>query len=461
MSPIGKIGERSSGPIGCPVPGLSGGGGIDGRSAATLYQRRGIASSSRRYRRWAIGTPLSLSSTARPYSRARGRCDPRATRRGPGSPDGRPGVRPGPTPPARGGPRRPARAGSQSVNVEPVPTSLSTVTRPPSSAARRRTIESPRPEPPDGAVAAGLDAVEPVEDERQVLRRDAAPGVADRDPALAGRAAGSPGGWCRRGRSPRSRWRSGWSGSSPRAPGRRPPRATPRGRCSETPLTWASTSSRATASRPAAARSTGSERDRRVQVEPGELLQVAHQLAQACRLRADERGRLGAVLRAAGGAVLQRLGEALDGGDRGAQLVGDVGEELALAHVGRLEPRGHPVEGLRQAPELVVALGGADVEAPLGDGLGAVGQRRRPIAAGARRRRRPASRSGRRCRPRPRRPARRRPSRRRARRRGRAARAAPPRAPRRRGGRGLELRDGDVPVDGLARDASPPDGRRR
>ena len=34
---MGKSGARSSGPTGWPVPGWSGGGGSDGRSAATLY----------------------------------------------------------------------------------------------------------------------------------------------------------------------------------------------------------------------------------------------------------------------------------------------------------------------------------------------------------------------------------------------------------------------------------------
>ena len=47
MSAIGKSGARSSGPIGWWVPGWSGGGGATGRSAAMLYQARGIRDSSR------------------------------------------------------------------------------------------------------------------------------------------------------------------------------------------------------------------------------------------------------------------------------------------------------------------------------------------------------------------------------------------------------------------------------
>ena len=43
----GKIGERSSGPAGCRVPGCSGGAGGAGRSGTMLYQALGILSSSR------------------------------------------------------------------------------------------------------------------------------------------------------------------------------------------------------------------------------------------------------------------------------------------------------------------------------------------------------------------------------------------------------------------------------
>jgi hypothetical protein len=49
ISAIGKIGVRSAGPIGWPVPGCNGGGGGFGRSAAMLYQAFGMRSSGRRY----------------------------------------------------------------------------------------------------------------------------------------------------------------------------------------------------------------------------------------------------------------------------------------------------------------------------------------------------------------------------------------------------------------------------
>src|SRR5215471_17814807 len=49
MSAIGKMACRSWGPIGCPVPGCSGGGGGAGRSAAMLYQFLGSRCSSSTY----------------------------------------------------------------------------------------------------------------------------------------------------------------------------------------------------------------------------------------------------------------------------------------------------------------------------------------------------------------------------------------------------------------------------
>src|SRR5215216_840194 len=45
ISPIGKIGVRSSGPAGCPVPGCSGGSGSPGRSGSRLTQCVGVCSS--------------------------------------------------------------------------------------------------------------------------------------------------------------------------------------------------------------------------------------------------------------------------------------------------------------------------------------------------------------------------------------------------------------------------------
>ena len=49
ISPIGKIGARSSGPAGCIVPGWSGGRGSPGRSGSRLTQWVGISASGSRY----------------------------------------------------------------------------------------------------------------------------------------------------------------------------------------------------------------------------------------------------------------------------------------------------------------------------------------------------------------------------------------------------------------------------
>src|SRR3954451_3479467 len=49
ISPIGKIGVRSSGPSGCLVPGLSGGDGVPGRSGSRFTQCVGMSLSGRRY----------------------------------------------------------------------------------------------------------------------------------------------------------------------------------------------------------------------------------------------------------------------------------------------------------------------------------------------------------------------------------------------------------------------------
>src|SRR4051812_46640163 len=59
ISPIGKIGVRSSGPAGWPVCGVSGGGGgSPGRSAAMLTQWVGISTDMRRC--YALADPAGM-----------------------------------------------------------------------------------------------------------------------------------------------------------------------------------------------------------------------------------------------------------------------------------------------------------------------------------------------------------------------------------------------------------------
>ena len=65
-------------------------------------------------------------------------------------------------------------------------------------------------------------------------------------------------------------------------------------------------------------------------LQPGELDDVPHQVLQPLRLVVDPRGKARDVLRA-GNPLAHQLGIAGDGGQRGLELVGDVGGEL-LAH---------------------------------------------------------------------------------------------------------------------------------
>ena len=71
MSPIGKSGARSAGPMGWPVPGFSGGYGLTGRSGTMLYQARGIRSSSRMnfVRLGPVTTPIAPASCVTPWER--------------------------------------------------------------------------------------------------------------------------------------------------------------------------------------------------------------------------------------------------------------------------------------------------------------------------------------------------------------------------------------------------------
>src|SRR5690625_2952823 len=60
IKPIGKIGERSSGPIGSLVSGFRGGIGLLGMSATMLYQCVGMSDSSSRIFRFMNGLPYGF-----------------------------------------------------------------------------------------------------------------------------------------------------------------------------------------------------------------------------------------------------------------------------------------------------------------------------------------------------------------------------------------------------------------
>ena len=75
--------------------------------------------------------------------------------------------------------------GRRTVNVDPLPGALSTVTRPLCASTIQRTIERPRPEPPGLARRDPLAAEEALEDVGQVVLRNADARVRDRQERLA------------------------------------------------------------------------------------------------------------------------------------------------------------------------------------------------------------------------------------------------------------------------------------
>ena len=79
-----------------------------------------------------------------------------------------------------------AWSGRTKWNRDPPPSSLSAQIRPPWASTTERAMARPIPVPPSSRERGGVHPVEPFEDQAEVLRRDAGPGVLDRDlaPAL-------------------------------------------------------------------------------------------------------------------------------------------------------------------------------------------------------------------------------------------------------------------------------------
>ncbi len=90
--------------------------------------------------------------------------------------------------------------------------------------------------------------------------------------------------------------------------------------------------------------------------QPGQVHDVAQEQLQAGRLVADDPYGVAPGGLVGNGAVPERLDVAPDGGERCAELVGDIGEELVLAPAGLGEGPGHVVELTGQVGHLVVAL---------------------------------------------------------------------------------------------------------
>jgi hypothetical protein len=98
-------------------------------------------------------------------------------------------------------------------------------------------------------------------------------------------------------------------------------------------------------------------------IGPGEQQQVLGHALQPEVLGQHRRRQLGGAGPA--GMGQSDLGVLADGGDRGAQLVGGVRDEAALAGLGLLEPAQHAVHGAGEAADLVVGrrVGDAPVQA--------------------------------------------------------------------------------------------------
>ena len=113
----------------------------------------------------------------------------------------------------------------------------------------------------------------------------------------------------------------------------------------------------ATASRTRRSRRSTSRR-RRLLVAPGQLGQVADQVGQLLELHEDVVDQHGAVLDAQLVDPADHLEVGAQAGQRGAQLVGRVEDELALGPPRRLERLEQAVERAAQAAQLVGAAGG-------------------------------------------------------------------------------------------------------
>ena len=88
----------------------------------------------------------------------------------------------------------------------------------------------------------------------------------------------------------------------------------------------------------------------------GELQQLFYHAGQAPGLAGDDAHALAHVAFVAGLAAHNGLGPAGDGGEGGAQLMGDGGDKLLLHALGLLDAQGHIVDGVGKVADLVVKL---------------------------------------------------------------------------------------------------------
>ena len=102
-------------------------------------------------------------------------------------------------------------------------------------------------------------------------------------------------------------------------------------------------------------------------LQAGELEEIVDQGAEGAHVGADARRVVAAVL-GVDEAVVDGVGQQPQGGDGGAQVVGDGGDEVASRPLLAVEPRHHGVDVGRQAGELVASDdAGAHVASALAD----------------------------------------------------------------------------------------------
>ena len=119
-------------------------------------------------------------------------------------------------------------------------------------------------------------------------------------------------------------------------------------------------------------------------LDAGELQQLLHHVGQPPGLGHDDAHALLHVPGVPHLPVHDGLRPAVDGGEGGAQLVGDGGDELVLHLLALVDTQGHVVDGVGQGADLVVVpLLDLHAVGALGDALGGLGNPRHRIHDGA------------------------------------------------------------------------------